>query len=107
MRRFDSGYAAANARVDEGAIGTPVVFTSTSRDPFRTSLEYANPACSGGIPIDMGLHDFDPARWFMGEVAAVHGAGARWRTPSCARSATWTTRLSRWCSPTVDWAWSM
>ena len=75
MRRFDPGYAAAKARVDEGAIGTPVVFKSTSRDPFRTSLEYANPACSGGILIDMGIHDFDLARWFMGEVATVHGAG--------------------------------
>jgi inositol 2-dehydrogenase len=72
MRRFDAGYAAARRRLDEGAIGRPVLFKSTSRDPQRTSLEYANPASSGGMLLDMGIHDFDLARWFMGEVARVH-----------------------------------
>jgi inositol 2-dehydrogenase len=75
MRRFDPGYAAGKAQIDEGRIGTPVVFKSTSRDPFRPSLEYANPASSGGILIDMGIHDFDLARWFMGEVATVSAIG--------------------------------
>lgn len=75
MRRFDPGYVAAKARVDQGGIGTPVVFKSTSRDPFRPSLEYANPASSGGILVDMGIHDFDLARWFMGEVATVQAVG--------------------------------
>jgi inositol 2-dehydrogenase len=75
MRRFDPGYAAAKARVEQGAIGTPVVFKSTSRDPFRPSLEYANPASSGGLLVDMGIHDFDLARWFMGEVATVQAVG--------------------------------
>jgi len=50
MRRFDPAYAAGKAQIDEGRIGTPVVFKSTSRDPYRPSLEYANPASSGGIP---------------------------------------------------------
>src|SRR5262245_44279230 len=40
MRRFDPGYAAAKAKIAEGAIGRPVVFKSTSRDPFRPSLAY-------------------------------------------------------------------
>jgi inositol 2-dehydrogenase len=75
MRRFDPGYAAAKAQIDEGRIGTPVVFKSTSRDPFRPSLEYANPASSGGILVDMGIHDFDLARWFMGDVATVSAIG--------------------------------
>src|SRR5687767_11767485 len=69
MRRFDPGYVAGKKQVDEGHIGTPVVFKATSRDPYRPSLEYANPASSGGILVDMGIHDFDLARWFMGEVA--------------------------------------
>ena len=43
MRRFDAGYAAAKKKVDEGVIGTPIVFKSSSRDPYRPSLEYANP----------------------------------------------------------------
>jgi inositol 2-dehydrogenase len=76
MRRFDPGYTAAKQKIDEGAIGRPVVFKATSRDPFRPSLEYANPASSGGIMVDMGIHDFDLARWFMGEVDTVSAKGA-------------------------------
>ncbi len=72
MRRFDAGYAAARRQVQEGVVGTPVLFKSTSRDPHRTSLEYADPRSSGGMLLDMGIHDFDLARWFMGEVASVH-----------------------------------
>jgi inositol 2-dehydrogenase len=75
MRRFDPGYAAGKRQIDEGRIGTPVVFKSTSRDPYRPSLEYANPASSGGILVDMGIHDFDLARWFMGDVATISAIG--------------------------------
>ena len=76
MRRFDPGYAAAKRSIDEGRIGRPVVFKSTSRDPFPPSIAYADPKSSGGIFIDMGIHDFDLARWFMGEVASVQAVGA-------------------------------
>jgi len=75
MRRFDRGYAAAKARVDDGAIGDAVVFKSTSRDPYPPSLSYADPRSSGGLIIDMGIHDFDLARWYMGEVARVQAIG--------------------------------
>jgi inositol 2-dehydrogenase len=75
MRRFDRGFAAAKQRLDEGAIGDAVVFRSTSRDPYRPSIEYADPRTSGGLIIDMGIHDFDLARWYMGEVAAVQAVG--------------------------------
>ncbi len=76
MRRCDPGYTAAREKVLQGAIGRPVVFKATSRDPFRPSLEYADPASSGGIMVDMGIHDFDLARWFMGDVDTVSAAGA-------------------------------
>jgi scyllo-inositol 2-dehydrogenase (NAD+) len=75
MRRFDPGYAAAKRQVMDGKIGKAVVFKSTSRDPFPPSLEYANPASSGGILVDMGIHDLDLARWFMGDVASVSAIG--------------------------------
>jgi inositol 2-dehydrogenase len=75
MRRFDAGYAAAKRRIEQGEVGTPVVFKSSSRDPHRTSLEYADPKSSGGMIIDMGIHDFDLARWFMGDVRTVHAIG--------------------------------
>jgi scyllo-inositol 2-dehydrogenase (NAD+) len=84
MRRFDAGYAAAKKAVDEGRIGDPLVFKSSSRDPFRPSLEYANPKSSGGMVIDMGIHDFDLARWFMGEVRAVSAVGATIAYPELA-----------------------
>jgi scyllo-inositol 2-dehydrogenase (NAD+) len=76
MRRFDPGYAAAKQQIDEGKIGRAVVFKATSRDPFPPSVEYANPKSSGGIFVDMGIHDFDLARWFMGEVESVQAVGA-------------------------------
>jgi scyllo-inositol 2-dehydrogenase (NAD+) len=75
MRRFDSGYAGAKKKIEAGAIGTPIVFKSSSRDPFRPSLEYADPKHSGGLIIDCGIHDFDLARWFMGDIASVHSIG--------------------------------
>jgi scyllo-inositol 2-dehydrogenase (NAD+) len=75
MRRFDRGFAAAKARLGEGAIGDAVVFKSSSRDPYPPSPEYANPKSSGGLILDMGIHDFDLARWFMGEVASVQAIG--------------------------------
>jgi inositol 2-dehydrogenase len=84
MRRFDPGYAAAKHKIDQGAIGRPVVFKSSSRDPFRPSLEYANPASSGGIMVDMGIHDFDLARWFMGDVDTVMAAGGLLAYPEMA-----------------------
>lgn len=67
MRRFDTGYEAAKRQIENGAIGDPVTIRSIGRDPFRTSLEYANPAVSGGLILDMGIHDFDLLRWLMGD----------------------------------------
>ena len=84
MRRFDPGYAAAKKEIEAGRIGQPLVFKATSRDPFRPSLEYANPASSGGMLIDMGIHDFDLARWFMGEVQKVSAIGATIAYPELA-----------------------
>ena len=84
MRRFDAGYAAAKKQIEAGRIGTPLVFKSSSRDPFRPSLEYANPTSSGGMLIDMGIHDFDLARWFMGEVRTVATIGATIAYPELA-----------------------
>jgi len=84
MRRFDAGYASAKRQIEEGRIGMPLVFKSTSRDPFRPSLEYANPKSSGGMLLDMGIHDFDLARWFMGDVRTVSTIGATIAYPELA-----------------------
>src|SRR5206468_11313725 len=84
MRRFDRGYAAAKRQIEEGRIGRPVIFKSKSRDPFPPSLEYANPKSSGGILIDMVIHDFDLARWFMGDVDTVYASAATLAYPELA-----------------------
>lgn len=75
MRRFDPGYAAAKKRIQDGEIGDPIVFKASSRDPFRPSLEFADPVKSGGLFLDLGIHDFDLARWFMGDVSEVYSIG--------------------------------
>jgi scyllo-inositol 2-dehydrogenase (NAD+) len=73
MRRFDSGYAEAKRQIDVGVIGQPVAIRSIGRDAGRTSLEFADPNVSGGLILDMGIHDFDLVRWFIGaEVERVH-----------------------------------
>jgi inositol 2-dehydrogenase len=76
MRRFDAGYVAAKQKIEAGAIGEPVMFKSTGRDPRRTSLEFARRENSGGLIADMAAHDFDLARWLMGsEVERVYSEG--------------------------------
>jgi inositol 2-dehydrogenase len=76
MRRFDPAYVMAKQRIDAGEIGNPVMFRSTGRDPRRTSLEFARRENSGGLIMDLGVHDFDLARWLMGsEVVRVHSEG--------------------------------
>ncbi|HEY2930267.1 MAG TPA: Gfo/Idh/MocA family oxidoreductase [Acidobacteriota bacterium] len=75
MRRFDRGYAAAKKRIEQGVIGRPLVFKASSRDPFLPALEYLDPKTSGGIFIDMGIHDFDLALWLIGRVRTVTSIG--------------------------------
>ncbi len=76
MRRFDAAYRMAKQKIDEGGIGKPVMFKAIGRDPKRTSLEFARRENSGGLILDMGIHDFDLARWLMGsEVERVYSEG--------------------------------
>jgi scyllo-inositol 2-dehydrogenase (NAD+) len=76
MRRFDAGYLAARARIEAGDIGEPVTFKSIGRDPFCPDLEYARPSVSGGLILDMAIHDFDLGRWLMAdEVRRVYTEG--------------------------------
>lgn len=66
MRRFDRDYLRARAAIDAGQIGRPVSFKSIGRDPFCPDPAYADPSQSGGLIIDMAIHDADLARWLMG-----------------------------------------
>jgi inositol 2-dehydrogenase len=76
MRRFDAGYVAAKKQIEAGVIGKPVTFKSIGRDPFCPDLNYARPDVSGGLILDMAIHDFDLGRWLMAdEVKRVYTEG--------------------------------
>lgn len=76
MRRYDQLYVEAKAAIDAGKIGRPVTFKGIGRDPFCPRPEFADPAHSGGLIIDMGIHDMDLARWMMNaEVERVTAEG--------------------------------
>ena len=65
QRRFDPAHAEAEQMIREGVIGTPVYINAYSRDPFPPPPWAMDPAKGGGLYIDMLLHDFDIARFFM------------------------------------------
>jgi scyllo-inositol 2-dehydrogenase (NAD+) len=76
MRRFDQAYRRAKAMIDDGQIGYPVTFKALSRDPFCPPRSYMDPATSGGLIMDMAIHDIDLAHWLMGsEVERVSAEG--------------------------------
>jgi len=64
-RRFDPHFAAVRKAIDDGAIGTVEQVVITSRDPGPPPLDYIGR--SGGIFRDMTIHDFDMARFLLGE----------------------------------------
>lgn len=74
-RRFDPHFAHLQQRVAAGDIGHSHVLKITSRDPACPTKEYV--AHSGGIFMDMTIHDFDMARFIMGsEVTEVYASGS-------------------------------
>lgn len=64
-RRFDSNFLRVRQAVASGEIGTPSLLHIISRDPAPPPLSYLRP--SGGIFLDMMIHDFDMARYLTGE----------------------------------------
>jgi len=73
MRRFDPAYLHAKEMIEAGHIGKPLVFKSTSRDPFPPPPWACDPKRGGGLQIEMHAHDYDLGRWFMGsEVDTVY-----------------------------------
>lgn len=73
-RRFDPDFQALKAAVDAGRIGKVEMVTITSRDPGPPPYAYIER--SGGIFRDMTIHDFDVARWLLGEEVETVQAAA-------------------------------
>jgi myo-inositol 2-dehydrogenase/D-chiro-inositol 1-dehydrogenase len=73
-RRFDPNFKRVREMVAAGKIGTPHILRITSRDPGPPPIEYVK--VSGGIFLDMTIHDFDMARYLIGsEVDEIYAAG--------------------------------
>ena len=73
-RRFDPNFKRVRDLVAEGAIGEIHIVRITSRDPAPPPIEYVK--VSGGIFLDMTIHDFDMARYLVGsEVEEIYAAG--------------------------------
>ncbi len=64
-RRFDPDFMGVKATIDAGTLGEVEMITITSRDPGAPPADYITR--SGGIFRDMTIHDFDMARWLLGE----------------------------------------
>jgi len=78
VRRFDTSFRHAHARIRQGHIGRPLMVRSHTLDkddPSGFFVRYSQ--ASGGIFVDMSVHDIDAARWLLGvsDVARVYAAG--------------------------------
>ncbi|MCY6371378.1 inositol 2-dehydrogenase [Clostridium ganghwense] len=70
-RRFDHNFKKVCDLVKEGKIGDPHIIKVTSRDPEAPPIEYVK--VSGGMLLDMTIHDFDMVRYLSGsEVEEVY-----------------------------------
>ncbi|MCP1103582.1 myo-inositol 2-dehydrogenase/D-chiro-inositol 1-dehydrogenase [Aequitasia blattaphilus] len=75
VRRFDHNHKKVHDTVAEGYLGKPHVIKVTSRDPDHQPMDYIK--VSGGIFMDMTIHDFDMVRYLAGsEVTEVMAYGA-------------------------------
>jgi myo-inositol 2-dehydrogenase / D-chiro-inositol 1-dehydrogenase len=82
-RRFDPAHASVREAVASGAVGEPHLVRISSRDPEPPPLDYVK--SSGGLFLDMMIHDFDMARFVTGsEVVEVFARGAVRVEPSFA-----------------------
>ncbi len=74
-RRFDPNFASLKKRLDDGAVGSVEMVTIISRDPGPPPVSYIER--SGGLYRDMMIHDFDMARFLLGEEPVeVHAVGS-------------------------------
>jgi myo-inositol 2-dehydrogenase/D-chiro-inositol 1-dehydrogenase len=74
-RRFDPNFLKVKSLVNEGKIGDPHILKITSRDPGPPPLSYIK--SSGGMFLDMAIHDFDMARYIMNkDVSEVYSSAS-------------------------------
>ena len=75
MRRFDPGHMAAKKLIESGEIGQPLYIHDCQRDPNGPPPAYVPE--SGGLFVDMAIHDLDCTRWLMNhEITKIYAQGA-------------------------------
>ena len=75
MRRFDPGHVAAKQMIEAGKIGQPIYIHDCQRDPNGPPKHYVPE--SGGLFVDMAIHDLDCVRWLMNEeIVSIYAQGA-------------------------------
>ena len=74
MRRFDPGYVRAKELIESGELGRVEQFRAYSRDTYPPPAKFIRD--SGGSFLDMSVHDFDLARFLVGEVEEVSAWGS-------------------------------
>jgi myo-inositol 2-dehydrogenase/D-chiro-inositol 1-dehydrogenase len=72
-RRFDKSFQRVRTIVASGEIGRPCILRITNRDPDFPAMEFLR--VSGGMFLDMTIHDFDMARFQVGEVEEIYATG--------------------------------
>jgi predicted dehydrogenase len=80
-RRFSPPWRGAKECIEAGAIGTPVLVRLSQWDASAPPATFCDPAVSGGLAIDCGVHEYDLAEWLTGRRI---------------------TRASAWSLPIVD-----
>jgi myo-inositol 2-dehydrogenase / D-chiro-inositol 1-dehydrogenase len=73
-RRFDKSFQKVHDIVASGEIGRPCILRITDRDPDFPAMEFMR--ASGGIFLDLAIHDFDMVRYQVGEVDEVYAIGS-------------------------------
>ena len=73
-RRFDKSYQRVRSIVASGEIGRPCILRITNRDPDFPAMEFLR--VSGGIFLDLAIHDFDMVRFQVGEVEEIYATGS-------------------------------
>lgn len=79
QRRFDPAYAEAKRAIQAGELGSIFTFRGVSRDPTPPPVEFLK--SSGGLMVDLGIHDLDTMRFLVGEVAEVRAVGSSAQMP--------------------------
>jgi len=98
----DAGYVRRRGRLQRGDWHSRVLTSTCATVSPATRILRSQ--VSGGLIADMGIHDFDVARMYMGDVKSVYAVGCTLAYPEMKSVATSTTRSLTWFSKAVRWA---